>query len=95
MSALNSGHRVTPADARDDRRVAPVRARVDADPKCWEVLAAAAPSVFLGYRVSRAGLSPARKIRRRLGRRVRLASDKGHKALVRCLVSYRGLLSFG
>jgi RNA-directed DNA polymerase len=63
--------------------------------KRWDVCPTAHPAVFLGYRVSRAGLSPSRKIRRRLGRRIRHASGQGYEALGRCVRSYKGLLSFG
>ena len=55
---------------------------------------AADPAVFLGYRVSRAGTGPSRRLRRRLRARIRAAAGHGPEALRRTLVSYRGLLSF-
>ena len=36
------------------------------------------PAVFLGYRVSRSGLSPSRKLRRSMKKRIRSAAEKGH-----------------
>lgn len=52
------------------------------------------PATFLGFRISRAGVAPSRKLRRRFAARVRAAADEGEAALTRCLVSYRGLLLF-
>jgi len=52
------------------------------------------PAVFLGYRVSRAGISPSRKLRRRLHRRLQAATSRGDEALVRTIRAYRGLLLF-
>jgi hypothetical protein len=52
------------------------------------------PAVFLGYRVSRAGLGPSRRMRRRMRGRIRAAAKRGPEALRRTLVSYRGLLQF-
>ena len=58
------------------------------------VVSRAQPCVFLGYRVSRAGLTASRKLRRRFARRVRAAGQAGPEALRRTLASYRGLLTF-
>ena len=52
------------------------------------------PAVFLGYRVSRAGISPSRKLRRHLRSRLRAAAANGEEALFRTLRSYQGLLLF-
>ena len=64
------------------------------NPKHGQVRPARKPATFLGYRVSRAGICPARKLRRRFKQRVRAAARKGDEALERCLRSYRGLLLF-
>ena len=50
--------------------------------------------MFVGYRISRAGITASRKLRRRLRQRVRTAAAKGAAALLRTLRSYRGLLIF-
>lgn len=42
----------------------------------------------------RAGISPSRKLRRAMPRRLRASANKGHDALVRSLTSYRGLWVF-
>jgi hypothetical protein len=55
---------------------------------------AAEPAVFLGYRISRGGIGPSRRLRRRLRARIRVAAAHGPEALRRTLVSYRGLLRF-
>jgi RNA-directed DNA polymerase len=49
------------------------------------------PASFLGYRISRAGLAPGPKAKRRLARRLRAAHDLPHAALVRSLAAYRGV----
>jgi len=59
------------------------------------VVETGAPCTFLGYRVSRAGLSPGKKLRRRLPERVRRAAGRGTLALARTLQSYRALVAFG
>ena len=50
------------------------------------------PAVFVGYRISRAGLAPSRRLRRRLKRRLARAVLGGPQALRRTLSAYRGLL---
>jgi hypothetical protein len=55
---------------------------------------AAEPAVFLGYRISRAGVGPSRRLRRRMRARIRAAANHGPEALRRTFVSYRGLLRF-
>jgi len=64
------------------------------NPKRWQVAPAREPCVFLGYRVSPAGIAPSRKLRRRMASRLRRAARKGPDALRRTLASYRGLLLF-
>lgn len=49
---------------------------------------------FLGYRVTRAGLRPGPKMRRRMPRKLAEAAAKGPKALERTVASYRGLMWF-
>ena len=61
-------------------------------PGCGRVGPAAEPKTFLGYRISRAGLSPSRKLRRRLAARITLAGQRGPEAVVRTVRSYVGLL---
>jgi len=56
------------------------------------VVPASEPCTYLGARISRAGLGPSRKVRRRLARNVRHAAAAGEDALIRCIRSYRGLL---
>lgn len=63
--------------------------------KRWHVSPTSAPSVFLGYRVSPAGLAASRKLRRRMAKRLREAAEKGPAAVGRSVASYRGLLLFG
>jgi hypothetical protein len=52
------------------------------------------PAVFLGYRISGAGLAPSRKLRRRLRQRLRAAAATGEETLVRSIRAYQGLLLF-
>jgi RNA-directed DNA polymerase len=68
--------------------------RLQLHPKRWDVIPNKHPSIFLGYRISRAGITPSRKLRRSMSRRLRGAARKGHAPLVRSIESYRGLLLF-
>ena len=68
--------------------------RLALNPKHLEVVPNRAPAVFLGYRISRAGIAPSRKLRRRLRGRLRKAAARGEDAVVRSIRSYRGLLLF-
>ena len=68
--------------------------RLQLHPKHGDVIPNTHPSIFLGYRISRAGTVPSRKLRRSMRERLRAAADKGPDHLVRSLHSYRGLLSF-
>ncbi len=64
------------------------------NPKHGQLRPAHEPATFLGYRISRAGIAPSRKLRRRFRRRIEQAAGEGEEALERCLQSYRGLLLF-
>ncbi|MCB9761048.1 MAG: hypothetical protein H6739_14510 [Alphaproteobacteria bacterium] len=65
------------------------------NPKHQQVQPAHQPTTFLGYRISRAGLTPGRAMRRRLRWKVVQAAQKDTQALERCLRSYAGLVDFG
>ncbi len=67
--------------------------RLALNPKTGDVLPCRQPSTYLGFRVSRAGLSPSSKMKKRMRRKVRAAAARGPDALVKTLTSYRGLLS--
>lgn len=69
--------------------------RLELNPKRWAVVPAAQPSTYLGFRVSRGGLQPSRKSRRRMRQRLRAVGEQGRKKLGRSLRSYRGLMTFG
>lgn len=69
--------------------------RLELNPKRGRVLPAAQPSVYLGYRVSRGGIVPSRKMKRRMKKRLRAVRQQGHARLERSLRSYRGLMTFG
>ncbi len=58
------------------------------NPKHGQLRPARAPATFLGYRISRAGIAPSRKLRRRFRRRIEQAAAEGEEALERCLQSY-------
>ncbi len=70
------------------------RRGLELNPKHQAVLPSRAPGVFLGYRLSPAGISPSRKLRRRMKRRLILAAERDDEALVRSIRSYWGLLCF-
>jgi hypothetical protein len=53
----------------------------------------ARPAIFLGFRVSRAGIGPGPKARRRLRIRLRQADALGPERLARSLRAYRGIWS--
>lgn len=65
------------------------------NPKRWHVSETSQPCTYLGQRVSRAGLSVGKKLRRRMPGRVRAAAQRGEDALVRSVRSYVGLATFG
>jgi len=60
---------ITPAWLAEERRL-------QLHPKRWDVLPATHLSIFLGYRLSRAGITPSRKLRRALGWRLPAASRR-------------------
>jgi hypothetical protein len=64
------------------------------NPQHLEVEPTRTPTVLLGYRVSRVGIAPSRKLRRRLHQRLRSAATRGEETLVRSIRSYQGLLLF-
>lgn len=65
------------------------------EPGCGEIVPGAEPSTYLGYRVSRSGIGPGRKIRRRMRGKIRQAARCGPKALHASLQSCRALVTFG
>ena len=64
--------------------------RLSLNPAYGEALPTAAPTLFLGFRVSRAGIGPSRRMRRALLRRSRVAMTTGPEALTRTLSACRG-----
>jgi excisionase family DNA binding protein len=64
------------------------------NPKHLSIEPTRTPAVLLGYRVSRAGISPSRKLRRRFRGKLREAAANGEDALCRTIRSYQGLLLF-
>jgi len=67
---------------------------LELNPKHWAVVPTVTPGVFVGYRISRAGITPSRKLRRRLPAKLRAAAARGEDELARTITSYRGLLLF-
>ena len=63
-------------------------------PKHQEIMPNTHPNIFLGYRISRAGTAPSRKLRRSMHKQLQTAAEKGHEQLIRSIHAYRGLLSF-
>ena len=66
--------------------------KLELKPTAGAVQPTTQPSTFLGFRVSRAGLLPGPKARRRLRQRLRDASVLGPDRLTRGLRAYRGVL---
>ncbi len=62
--------------------------------KRWEVFDTREPTRFVGYRVSRAGLAPGPKVKRRLKKRLRASAERGPESLARSVASYRGVFLF-
>lgn len=71
-----------------------VERRLELNPKRHAVVPTAQPSVFLGYRVSRAGIVPSRKMKKRMKKRVKALRGDPPK-LARSLRSYKSLFTFG
>ncbi len=65
------------------------------NPRKLTIQSTSAPCTWLGYRASRAGLSPGRKMRRRMKVRLPAAAERGPAALEWSLRAYRGLVEFG
>lgn len=63
--------------------------------KRWQVLSTRQASTYLGYRVSRSGLTPGRKIRRRMPDKLRAAARRGPAAVGESVRSYAALIGFG
>jgi excisionase family DNA binding protein len=78
--------------AHRDGRVWRVR---DEDLPLTDARRAASPATRLGMRVSRSGLSPGPKVRRRLRVRVRAAAARGPAAMEQTVRSYRALWELG
>jgi hypothetical protein len=66
--------------------------RLTLKPKRQAVQSTTQPATYLGFRISRAGLMPGPKAKRRLKQRLRNADLLGPGRLARCLLSYRGVL---
>ena len=64
------------------------------NPKHWAVHSTREPAIYLGYRVSRAGISPAPARWRALRKNVSAAVDDVER-LERVLAAYRGIMEFG
>ncbi len=69
--------------------------RIELNRKWWHVSETSQACTYLGQRVSRPGLSPGKKLKRRLRTKVRAAAARGDDALVRTLRPYVGLATFG
>jgi hypothetical protein len=57
--------------------------RLRLNPKSGSIVPCAQPSTALGFRVSRAGLSPSAKMKRGMRRKVRAAAAQGDRVLAR------------
>ena len=96
-AALLGAHRGTPLHGRRRALIAAWlhdNRALRLNPKHLVVEPTRAPAVFLGYRISRAGIAPSRKLRRRFRQRLRSAAAQGEDTLVRSIRSYQGLLLF-
>lgn len=69
--------------------------RLELNPKRWAVTPTIQPSVYLGYRLSRSGILPSRKMKKRMKKRLRALARQGDRdRLFRSLQSYRALMTF-
>jgi len=75
--------------------MADLERRLELNPKSWHVSPTSQPATFLGYRVSRAGILPGKKLRRRMKIRLRELCRQSDDKLLRSLHSYRGWMTFG
>lgn len=62
--------------------------------KRYEVFDTREPTRFVGYRASRAGVAPGRKVKRRLRKRLPAAAARGEDSLRRSIASYQGVFLF-
>ena len=69
--------------------------RLQLNPKHWRVCSTAEPSIYLGYRVSRSGVSVGPTARKRLRRKLPAKAAAGRQALTATLLSARGMALFG
>lgn len=69
--------------------------RLHVNPKRLHIRPTGEPSTFVGYRVTRGGLAPGEKMRRRMVLNVRKAAAAGPTAMARTVGSYRALFGFG
>ena len=65
---------------------------LELNPKRWHVADNRQPASYLGFRISRGGIAPGRKLRRNLHQRILEAAERGGGALERTLLSYRGMV---
>jgi hypothetical protein len=66
--------------------------RLTLNPKHGDIVPTRHPATLLGHRISRSGIVPAARMRRRLRGRIAAAAEQGPEALRRTLSSYRGLM---
>jgi len=66
--------------------------RLALNPKQGRICPTSEPAVMLGHRVSRSGITPAGRMRRRMKARIAAAAERGPEDLERTLASYRGLM---
>jgi hypothetical protein len=91
--SLFSDDRAVLEDAREAiREWLWTKRRLTLNPRRLAVQPTAQPSTYLGFRVSRSGLLPGPKAKRRLKQRLRDAEALGTDRLVRSLRAYRGVL---
>jgi len=69
--------------------------RLRLNPRRWDVHPTSEPSVYLGFRVTRAGIAMGPKARRRLRARLALRAAAGPEALEATLLATRGMALFG
>lgn len=72
-----------------------VHRRLELNPKHQHVHHTREGCTFLGYRVTRAGMTPGKKMLRRCRLNLRKAAQSGPNALARTVGSYRALFDFG
>ena len=60
-----------------------------------EVVLTTRPVAFLGYRVSRAGIRPGKRMMKRMKQRFRALRHESPERVARSIESYRGWIGFG